>query len=180
PKDASIEQTNLMTSRAENMLNQKPEITRMITTVGQTSDGMGASQSTAYKSEITVQLVERKERADQSDVYAAKVRKELTESLAGAKITTTPVSILGSAERAPVEVIVMGPDLPSVMEFAEVVRGKVEKIEGTTGIKLSVESGNPEVQVQVDRDKMSSLGLSLQTVGATMQTAFSGNTDSKF
>src|SRR5690606_1229654 len=91
-----------------------------------------------------------------------------------------PVSILGSAERAPVEVIVMGPDLPSVMEFAEVVRGKVEKIEGTTGIKLSVESGNPEVQVQVDRDKMSSLGLSLQTVGATMQTAFSGNTDSKF
>lgn len=180
PKDASIEQTNLMTSKAENLLNQKPEITRMITTVGQTSDGMGASQSTAYKSEITVQLVERKERADQSDVYAAKVRKELSASLAGAKITTTPVSILGSAERAPVEVIVMGPDLPSVMEFAEVVRGKVEKIEGTTGIKLSVESGNPEVKVQVDRDKMSSLGLSLQTVGATMQTAFSGNTDSKF
>ncbi|EOR93463.1 Acriflavin resistance protein [Arcticibacter svalbardensis MN12-7] len=180
PKDASIEQTNLMTSKAENILSKKAEIIRLITTVGQTSDGMGASQSTAYKSEITVHLVERNERADQSDVYAAKIKKELSGQLAGAKITTTPISILGSAERAPIEVIVMGPDLPSVMAYAQVVEGKVKKINGTTGVKLSVESGNPEVKVQVDRDKMASLGLSLQTVGATMQTAFSGNTDSKF
>ena len=47
-------------------------------------------------------------------------------------------------------------------------------------MKLSVEGGNPEIDVQVDRDKMAALGLNLQTVGATMQTAFSGNTDSKF
>src|SRR5690606_21436128 len=47
-------------------------------------------------------------------------------------------------------------------------------------IKLSVETGNPEISVSVDRDKMAALGLSLQTVGATMQTAFSGNTDGKF
>ncbi|WP_069659330.1 efflux RND transporter permease subunit [Arcticibacter eurypsychrophilus] len=180
PKDASIEQTNLMTSKAENLLSKKAEIIRLITTVGQTSDGMGASQSTAYKSEITVHLVERKERADQSDVYAAKIKKELSSQLAGAKITTTPISILGSAERAPIEVIVMGPDLPSVMAYAQVVEAKVAKTNGTTGVKLSVESGNPEVKVQVDRDKMASLGLSLQTVGATMQTAFNGNTDSKF
>ena len=45
---------------------------------------------------------------------------------------------------------------------------------------MSVEDGNPEINVQVDRDKMSKLGLDLATVGMTMQTAFSGNTDSKF
>jgi HAE1 family hydrophobic/amphiphilic exporter-1 len=38
----------------------------------------------------------------------------------------------------------------------------------------------PEINVQVDRDKMSALGLTLQTVGMTMQTAYSGNTDGKF
>jgi len=47
-------------------------------------------------------------------------------------------------------------------------------------VKLTTEAGNPEINVQVDRDKMSSLGLNLQTVGLTMQTAFSGNTDGKF
>ena len=34
--------------------------------------------------------------------------------------------------------------------------------------------------MQVDRDKMAALGLNLQTVGLTMQTAYSGNTDGKF
>ena len=42
------------------------------------------------------------------------------------------------------------------------------------------EAGNPEIKVQVDRDKMAALGLNLQTVGLTMQTAFNGNTDGKF
>ncbi|RXF68378.1 efflux RND transporter permease subunit [Arcticibacter tournemirensis] len=180
PKDASIEQTNLATSKAEAILSRKPEVTRLITTVGQTSDGMGASLATAYKSEINVQLVDRKERTDPSDVYAARIKKELAPQLVGAKVKTTPVSILGSAERAPVEVVVRGSELDSVMKFANVVKSKLEKIDGATEVKLSVESGNPEIRVQVDRDKMSALGLSLQTVGTTMQTAFSGNTDSKF
>ncbi|RYE16861.1 MAG: efflux RND transporter permease subunit, partial [Sphingobacteriales bacterium] len=53
-------------------------------------------------------------------------------------------------------------------------------VEGATEMKLSVEAGNPEINVQVDRDKMAALGLNLSTVGATMQTAFSGNTKGKF
>ncbi|WP_207536111.1 efflux RND transporter permease subunit [Desertivirga arenae] len=180
PKDASIEQTNLMTSKAEQLLSSKPEITRLITLVGQSSDGSGAQQAPAYSSEITVQLVDRKDRLDRADVYAAKIKKELAAQLVGAKVKTTPVSILGTAERAPVEVIVRGSELDSVMSFANVVKNKLAKIPGTTEIKLSVEGGNPEVKVQVDRDKMSALGLNLQTVGASMQTAFNGNTNGKF
>jgi HAE1 family hydrophobic/amphiphilic exporter-1 len=56
----------------------------------------------------------------------------------------------------------------------------LRKIKGSAELKLSVEQGSPEINVQVDRDKMAALGLSLQTVGLTMQTAFSGNTDGKF
>lgn len=180
PKDASIEQTNLITSKAEQILSSKPEIIRLVTTVGQASDGSGAQQAPAYSSEITVQLVPRKERLDRADVYAAKIKKELAPQLVGAKIKTTPVSILGMAERSPVEVIVRGSELDSVLAFANVVKAKLAGIQGTTEVKLSVEGGNPEIRVQVDRDKMSSLGLNLQTVGATMQTAFNGNTNGKF
>src|SRR5690606_27214849 len=49
PKDVSIEQTNFMTQKAEAYLKKDKNIVDMITTVGQTSDGMGATQSTAYK-----------------------------------------------------------------------------------------------------------------------------------
>jgi HAE1 family hydrophobic/amphiphilic exporter-1 len=34
----------------------------LITKVGQTSEGMGASQSTAYKSEIDVKMIDQKDR----------------------------------------------------------------------------------------------------------------------
>src|SRR5687768_14482708 len=77
PKDASIEQTNTMTQRAEQYLRTKKEITRQIATVGQSSDGMAATQSTPYKAEIAVQLVPKKERADDSYIYAAKIKREL-------------------------------------------------------------------------------------------------------
>ncbi|OLY91900.1 hydrophobic/amphiphilic exporter-1, HAE1 family [Cnuella takakiae] len=180
PKDASIEQTNAMTQRAENYLRGKREVTKVITTVGQSSEGMGASQSTPYKSEINVQLVDKKERADASNIYAAKIKKELEPVLVGAKVKTVPVSILGSAEQAPLALVVTGPELDSVMTFANAAMAELKKVQGATEMRLSVESGNPEINVQVDRDKMAALGLSLSTVGATMQTAFSGNTNGKF
>lgn len=178
PKDASVQQSNQATRTAEQYLNKKAEVERLITTVGQTSeDGFGNSQSTAYKSEITVMLVDPEKRADASDIYAAKVKKELKAILPGVKVKTTDVSILGTAERAPVELIVMGTELDSVMNFAKKAMDTLKTINGSSEVKLSVEEGNPEINVQVDRDKMSALGLTLDMVGGTMQTAFSGTAD---
>ena len=180
PKDASIEQTNATTQKVEQYLRSKKEVTKLITTVGQSSDGVGASQSTAYKSEINVQLVEKKNREDDASIYAAKIKNELQPMLVGAKVKTVPVSILGTAENAPLQLVVTGPELDSVMVFANAALNELRKINGATEMKLSVEAGNPEISVQVDRDKMAALGLSLATVGTTMQTAFSGNTNGKF
>lgn len=180
PKDASIEQTNLMTQRAEAYLDGQPEVISMITTVGQSSDGFGAALSPAYKSEITVKLVDKKERADDSKIYAAKVKRELENLLIGAKVKTVPIGMIGTAEQAPLEMVVTGSDLDSVLAFAQSSLELLEQIPGVSEAKLSVEAGNPEISVEVDRDKMAALGLTLQTVGGTMQTAFSGNTDAKF
>jgi HAE1 family hydrophobic/amphiphilic exporter-1 len=180
PKDASIEQTNAATQKAEAYLKTKKEITKTIATVGQSSEGMGGSQATAYKAEINVQMVDKKDREDASNIYAAKIKKELEPLLVGAKVKTVPVSILGSAEQAPLALIVTGPELDSVMTFAKSAMNELKTVQGATEMRLSVEAGNPEINVQVDRDKMAALGLNLSTVGSTMQTAFSGNTNGKF
>ena len=179
PKDASIEQTNFMTQKAEAFLRKDPAIVDMITTIGQTSEGMGASQSTAYKSEINITLVDKDQREDNSFIFAAKMKRQLEKELVGAKVKTVPVGLLG-ADKAPIALTVTGTDLKSVMEFALKSADELRKIEGAAEVKLTSEDGNPEINVQVDRDKMAALGLSLSTVGMTMQTAFSGNTDGKF
>ena len=180
PKESSIERTNELTKKAEEFLLAKPEVTRIITTVGQSSDGMGGTQATPYKSEISVLLVDKSQRSDDSYIYSAKIKQELAPLLTGAKVKTVPVSILGSAERAPIALVVTGPELDSVLNFANAAMNALKTVDGATEMKLSVEAGNPEINVQVDRDKMAALGLNLSTVGATMQTAFSGNTNGKF
>ena len=180
PKDASLEQTNFMTQKAEAFLENEAFVESQFTIVGQTSGGLGASQATAYKSEINVKMVQLDQRDEPANVYAAKTKRKLEKLLVGAKVKTVPVGILGTAEDATLGLIVTGPDVASAMKFAIAAEKELRTIPGATEIELSVEDGNPEVSVKVDRDKMAALGLSLQTVGMTMQTAFSGNTDGRF
>lgn len=180
PKDATVEESNQLTQKAENYLSSMKEVDGLITTIGQTSEGMGGTQSTAYKAEIKVTMADGNNRDENTFIFAAKVKRALEKELVGAKIKTVPVSIMGGADEAPIALTITGPDLESAMKFANDAAKKLATINGATAIKLTSEGGSPEINVQVDRDKMALLGLSLQTVGLTMQTAFNGNTDGKF
>lgn len=179
PKDASIEETNFMTQKAEQYLSQFPEVERMITTVGQSSDGMGAAQATSYKSEINVTLVDKTERDEKSNIFAAKLTRALEQELVGAKVTTVPMGVIG-AEQAPLQMNITGSTFEEALAYAEAAEAQLRTIDGATEIDLSVEEGNPEISVSVDRDRMASLGLNVASVGQTLRTAFSGNTDNKF
>lgn len=179
PKDVSIEQTNWMTQKAEQYLAKNPNVETLITTVGQSSSGMGASQSTAYKSEINVKLIDKSKREDPSEIFAAKIKRELEKVLVGAKVTTVPMGLMG-AEEAPLQMVVTGTTLEDVMSYAKEAENALKSIDGATEVKLSVEEGNPEISVNIDRDKMTALGLNVAVVGQTLRTAFSGNTDNKF
>lgn len=178
PKDASIEQTNQATMKAEAFLKKQSLIKSITTTVGQSSeDGFGASSATAYKSEITVTMIPEEDRMEPADLYAAALKKDLSALLTGVKVKTTPVGILGTADRAAIDLVVMGTAQDSAMKFAKMAMQELGKVNGATGVKLSVEEGNPEVHISIDRDKMASLGLSMETIGGTLQTAFAGTAD---
>lgn len=179
PKDQAIEQTNFVTQRAEKFLAKRPEISRMITSVGQVSGGMGAMQSTGYKSEINVKIEDKSILGEPTKVYAARLKRDLEKELVGVKVTTVPVGFMG-AEMAPLQLTVVGPTLEDVMSYANDAMETLRTIDGASEIKLSVEEGNPEIAVSVDRDKMAMLGLNVATVGQTLRTAFSGDTDNKF
>ncbi|MTG96902.1 efflux RND transporter permease subunit [Myroides albus] len=178
-KDASVQQTNKVTQEVEEYLRTKPEIVDMITTVGQSSEGYGGIQATKYKSEIQVILTDKKLRKENSFIYAAKLKNELVPLVVNAKVKTVPIGIIG-AEEAPISLTVTGPTLNEAMDFAIQAKELLETVPGAMEVKLTAETGSPEINVQVDRDKMAALGLDMYTVGMTMQTAFNGNTDGKF
>lgn len=186
PKDVALEQTNFYTLKAENYLKNlkvpgtnKPLINSMITTVGQATDGMGDAQATIYKAEIQVELIDKKERDETTDIIAAKLKRALSQYLVGAKVKTVPVGLIG-AENASIKLYVTADNIDTAREYAEKYAEILKGVPGATEVKLSAEAGNPEINVAIDRDKMAMFGLNIATVGTTMRTAFNGNDDNKF
>jgi HAE1 family hydrophobic/amphiphilic exporter-1 len=181
PKKSTLENTNFTVRKIENYLAKAPEVVNLNTTVGQGGGGMMSASSTEpFKAQITVKLVNKEEREVSTEVFARRMKIALEENVPGAKIKSVPVNIMGSADDAPIQVILEGDNLDSLLSFSKVVMRELEGVEGTAEIQTSVDDGNPEVKVEVDREKMAELGLSLEIVGASMQTAFSGTQESKF
>ncbi len=179
PKDASVEKTNQVTLAVEKYLREDKDVVDMITTVGQQSTGFGGAQATLYQSEIQVILVDKSERNESTDIKSAKIKRALEEKFTGVEFKTAPIGLLG-ADNAPIEMVVTAQDNETANKEANRILELLKKVPGSVDAELSTDSGSPEVQVNIDRDKMASLGLNLASVGQTMQTAFSGNTDGKF
>ncbi|MDR3022939.1 efflux RND transporter permease subunit [Chryseobacterium sp.] len=178
-KDATVEKTNQLTLEVEKFLRNDKDVVDLITTVGQQSTGFGGAQATTYQSEVQVNLTDKSERSESTNIKAAKIKRQLEEKFTGVEFKTAPIGIMG-AENAPIEMVVTGPDNETAVKEATRILELLKKVPGAVDAELSTDTGSPEVQVSIDRDKMSSLGLNLSSVGQTMQTAFNGNTDGKF
>ena len=180
PKDISIEESNVLVRKAENWFLAKPEVTKVVTMVGVTSDNTQSSQGTPYLAELNVKLVPANERKDDTKYYISKVKQPLSEYLMDAKVQIFSVSLTGTANKAAVEYVISGNNTDSVMLFAEHALDAMRSIPGTLQQSLSVENGMPEIAVAVNRDKMSALGLTLDNVGLTMQMNFQGSSTMKY
>jgi len=179
PKNATIEQSNQMTLKAEKYLLSRPEVTSVFTSVGATTSFF-ESGSSAYKSEMNVKMVKKEDRELTSEQFALDMKKDLMNQLPGVKVRSSIVSLMGTSDMDPIQIVLAGPDMDTLIVWSEKVMAAVKKVPGTYEVKLSVEAGNPEVDIRIEKDKMAELGLSTADVGMTLQNAYSGNTDAKF
>ena len=172
PKDISMEESNKLVRKAEDWLMQRPEVEKVVTMVGLTSDNGQSSKGTPYLAEMNVKL---KEVPGGTETYVAKIRKPLSDYLVDARVRVCNVSMTGTVSKASVEYVISGTDKDSVALYADKALSALSTIPGVIQPWLSVENATPEVTVHVDRDKMANLGLTLDNVGMMMQTSFQGN-----
>lgn len=181
-KSASLQQNNLTARSVEEYLRKKPDVTTIFANVGGASTGMNSSgQGETNRTELTVELKPLEERGGSvpTEKYMLDVRKELEKKFAGIEFNSAIVGMVNSGS-APIEIFLAGDNLNEILSSADNLANRLKKTPGANDVNVSVESGNPEVRVDIDREKMARLGLDIQTVGATMQNAFAGNDDSKF
>jgi HAE1 family hydrophobic/amphiphilic exporter-1 len=175
---ASVYQTNQVAQRVEKILLGKKEVTRVFTNVGYSSTGLGTT-SNSNIADLTVQLVDKKERTVSSEEFGQNIQKEILQ-IPGVKVTVAPTSITGNANQAPIQVAVKGTDMAVIRKTAAQVKSIVSSVPGTSNVDYSVDDPKPEVGVTLDREKMAQLGINAAEVGATLQTAFRGDDRSKF
>ncbi|MBP7508997.1 MAG: efflux RND transporter permease subunit [Prolixibacteraceae bacterium] len=180
PKDISFEESNALVRRAEDWMRSQPDVKNVITTVGATSDNKQSARGTAYLAEMNIELVPDDQRDMETSQYITFIKQPLSDFLLDARIKIFNVALTGEASKAPVEYVISGTNTDTLMLFADRALGIMRKIPGTMQQELSVERGLPEISVNVNRDKMSALGLTMDNVGLTMQMAFQGNNTLKY
>lgn len=180
PQEATLQQTNLATQRVEDFLFHKKEVINVFTSVGTGSGGMGATSKATYKAQLTVKLTPKEERKESAAIISAKWRTAIQEMLPDTKVNSSPVGIMGGADDAPVQVVVSSNSVDSNMVAANQMMEILNSIKGTAEVKLSVETGNPEVTIVIDRDRMAELGLTMDVVGSSLQMSFNGDDNSKY
>lgn len=179
PKSATVEQTNAAVRQVEKILLNKPEVSNVLAQIGGTSDFTDIA-SGANKAEMTLKLVSKEKRAYSAPLYAQLLKNELLSKVTGVKFVTSIVSPVGGSDQVPVQIAVKCANPDTLVKYASIVLSEVKKVSGTSDVKLSIGDPSPELLVNINRQKMADLGLTMDVVGPTMQVAFSGNNDAKF
>jgi HAE1 family hydrophobic/amphiphilic exporter-1 len=113
----------------------------------------------------------------QIDTPAAITRKltPYTASIPGTRITFRAGRAMGNTQA--VEIAVSSRDAGAIMETAEEIRHIMERylpeIENPT---VNLDEGAPQLQIEIDRDRAASLGVSLSAISSEIRTAMDGET----
>jgi HAE1 family hydrophobic/amphiphilic exporter-1 len=173
-------QSNLLAEKVEKLLFSKPDVIKVSSNIGYSSSNiMSTGGSEQHKSELTVTIIDKKQRKLTVEQYAEMIKKEILTTIPGLKVTVAAASMFGSSD-APIQILLQGPDMNEIYKTADKVMYLIKNVQGVNDIRLSVEKSKPEMQISLDRNKMSMLGLSVADVGNTLQLAFAGNTDLQY
>lgn len=175
----TIQHTSLIAQQAEKIIMAQPEVVRVSSNIGFVGGGVAGAGSNNNQSEITVTLVDKKQRRQSSEEWGLQIQRKLSSILPGVKVTTGIASIGGQAA-APIQIAIKGNDIKAIRKVAQTYKDIITAIPGAQFVTLSVKDQKQQVEVLLNRDKMTRLGLDASQVGAAIQQAFNGNEKSKY
>lgn len=178
PPGSTLDNTNYVARKAEEIVSTMPEVKKMFVNVGSSSEGL-IGQSSNNVAEINIALYPKNERKRSTDDVNLEIKRQIAQ-IPGVKVRSNPIGIFGTANQAPIQLVISGPTYEDAIRSAEHVADMVRTIPGAVDVRLSSEEGKPEMRVEIDRQKMAALGLTVADVGSTLRVALNGDDDSKF
>jgi HAE1 family hydrophobic/amphiphilic exporter-1 len=175
PPGSTLDNTNRVSQQVERKIAGLPEVKKILANIGKGPQ----NQILNNESELVVTLIPRDYRRKSTDDVIQEI-KTFSRTIPGIKLFVSQLSITGESGEAPIQVFITGTNTDSILTTSERVASALRNTESITDIKFSSEKGNPETRIDINRQKMAELGLTVMDIGTTLQVALTGNDDSKY
>lgn len=168
PEGSSFEYTAEYGRKLEAIVNKQMEFGDIQRVTLRVPGGWGGGgEVTTARVIITLKPWTERDRSAQD--IAGALRKELG-SLPGVRATAILPGALRGGFGSPVQAVIGGPDYESLAKWSDQLVALAEKNPGLTGVESNYRPRKPQIKVAIDRDRAADLGVSLQTVGRTLET----------
>lgn len=178
PAGASLDKTDEVVRQFEERIKDIPEVKHYISMPGRSSDLFARGTNHA---QIDVILHPKTERRRTVWQVADEVRG-WKRDFPGLKLTVFEAGMAGTQEQGPpIQLEIVGPDEAKLAALAAKVQEIVEKTPGAVDVKSSWKAtGQPEVQVSVDRLRAASYGLSAAEIAQAMRASVAGDVAARY
>ena len=168
PEGSSFEYTAEYGRKLEAIVNKQMEFGDIQRVTLRVPGGWGGGgEVTTARVIITLKPWTERDRSAQD--IAGALRKELG-LLPGVRATAILPGALRGGFGSPVQAVIGGPDYESLAKWSDQLVALAEKNPGLTGVESNYRPRKPQIKVAIDRDRAADLGVSLQTVGRTLET----------
>lgn len=181
PKGTVLEETEKLTSKVEKILEKIPELDNFVTIVGSAQGsalthesmfGIGGG-SDSNLANITVNLVDEKERERRSYEVAEDVRRQIKSTIAEGNVTVTEMEE-GPPSGSAITININGDDMATLKKISNDVQGYLKEIKGTKNVDDSLTQGLNEFVFKLDKNKLALHALSSIEASNIIRNALQG------
>ena len=193
PLGTNIESSNRVAQEARTRIgdllrrdaNAEANVKAMTVNVGIGGDAQfGGGAQRAERSRVTLTMVDYADRAESSATTLRNLRGQL-QGIPGVDIDFSQDEN-GPPTGPPVNIEIAGPEFQRIVTISEEIKRILEdaaesgRIPGLVDIRDDLNTGRPEVQVDIDRERAAQFGLSTQQIAQTVRAAINGAEASQF
>jgi HAE1 family hydrophobic/amphiphilic exporter-1 len=123
---------------------------------------------------VMMHLKPRHERAKSVDEVIEELRPQLAQ-IPGVRVfmqNPPPIRLGGRLTKALYQFTLQSPDTAELYEYAPVLAEKMTELPGFQDVTTDLQLQNPQVNVEIDRDKASTLGLTAEQIELALSSAY--------
>ena len=141
----------------------------------QSNVGAGGARTGNYGT-ITIFLKPRSERRMNPDEVIQKLRPKLA-TVPGIRVflqNPPPIRIGGYSSKSQYQFALQSPDTNELYRYASDLEARMRQLTNLQDVSSDLQMKNPQIDIEINRDKASALGISAQQVENALSTAYAG------